>query len=167
MFSTQISKILSRNRHSKSSFLGCYPADRIPRRLEAGPFPHSMVVNMDPHGCAGSHWCALYVNSPSSVEYYDSLADWPPPSPHIADYLSQFNSLHKSDITMQSDTSASCGKHVIYFLVRRSQGIPFENLLEQLLACKSNPDVIVGSFVHKLMDQHTTPSSASFSCAIT
>jgi hypothetical protein len=50
MFSTQISKILSRNRHTKSSFLGCYPADRIPRLGTAVPFPHSIVVNMDPHG---------------------------------------------------------------------------------------------------------------------
>jgi hypothetical protein len=158
MFSSQIGKILSRNSHTRRFFIGCYPSDRIPRLEKNGPFPHCMIVNTDPIGSAGSHWCALYVQSPSAVEFYDSLGDWPPLSTPIGEYLAHFPSVQKSEIALQSDKSSACGKHCIYFLVKRCAGIPFNAIISKLLYNRStkNADAVVSAFVHRLMnnDEH-------------
>jgi hypothetical protein len=106
-----------------------------------------MVVNTDPSGCAGTHWCALYVNSPTHVEYYDSFGDWPPCSPSIADYLVQFDRIHKSESALQSDESSACGKHCIYFLVKRCRGMSFDSIVSELKNFKQKPDMVVSSFV--------------------
>jgi hypothetical protein len=155
MFSKQIGKILSRNSNTKRFFIGCYPSDRIPR-LRNGPFPHCMIVNTDPIGSIGSHWCALYVQSPSTVEFYDSLGDWPPMSKPIAEYLARFPCVQKSDIALQSEKSSACGKHCIYFLVKRCDGIPFKEIISRLYDHTKKPDAIVSAFVHRLMnyDEH-------------
>src|SRR3954468_4773773 len=84
----QIDKVLRRSSTTASTYIGCYPANRVPHIVDR--YPHHMVVNMDPAGFGGSHWCAMFVCSPQLVDYYDSLGDWPPPSEHIQHFLARF-----------------------------------------------------------------------------
>jgi hypothetical protein len=116
-----------------------------------------MIVNTDPLGSAGSHWCALYVQSPSAVEFYDSLGDWPPMSTPIGEYLARFTCVQKSDIALQSDKSSACGKHCIYFLVKRCTGIPFKEIISKLLYNTKNADAVVSAFVYRLMNNDEHP----------
>ena len=113
--------------------------------------PQCMVVNMDTSREAGSHWVALFVHSPLEVDYFDSFADWPPHSEHIRTYLRQFTRVNASDTCLQSDRSAACGKHVIYFLCRRAQGWPLQRIVRHLARCKTHPDRVVSAFARKFI----------------
>jgi hypothetical protein len=110
-----------------------------------------MVVNTDSAGFSGSHWCALFVRSPSRVDFYDSFAEWPTLSKGIADFLSRFQVVEKCDRALQSDESSACGKHCIYFLVNRCNGVSFERILQKLLICKQKSDNVVSAFVRRLL----------------
>jgi hypothetical protein len=153
MYTSEINKILRRNRRTASSYIGCFPADRIPRS-RALVYPHCMVVNTDDSSLPGSHWVAIYVESPIQCDYFDSLAQWPPKSPEIFTYLQQFNQVNRLKEPIQSALSLSCGKHVIYFLHRRCQGWPLLRIVRHLSHCKTDGDRLVSEFVRKFVFDH-------------
>jgi hypothetical protein len=140
----QIDKVLSRSSLTAKTYIGCYPADRIP--LISDRYPHHMVINMDPSGFGGSHWCAVFVCSPQLVDYYDSLGDWPPPSEHIRQFLARFPVVRYTMRQWQTDRSAACGKHAIYFVHRRCAGVSFKQMLEHFARSKVKADRIVCAY---------------------
>ena len=156
MFSHSIAKLLSRNPKTSSYFTGCYPADMIPPKTHHS-YPYCMVVNMDCSGWEGSHWVSIFVESKNNVEYYDSLGDWPPPSPYIENFLAQFPSAGYSKEQVQSAQSSSCGRHAIYFLSHRCSGIftSLDAMLTHFRRCRSNPDIIVNAFVRNLINEQS------------
>jgi hypothetical protein len=109
-----------------------------------------MVVNTDVAAAPGNHWVALFAKSPQEVDYFDSLADWPPTSPEIAEYLQRhYRHVNRVHIPLQSDRSIACGKHVVYFLHRRCQGWPLERIVWHLAHSKSGADRVVSGFVRR------------------
>jgi serine/threonine protein kinase len=149
MFSTKIAKILNRNSFTYPYFIGCFPADKIPR-LKRGPFPHCMVVNTDSSGLEGTHWTAIFVESLQSVEYYDSFGEWPPPF-NIHKFLNHFTKIVYNSLSLQSERSASCGMHVIYYLYKRCRGMSLPQLLNHYKSCVTTPDVISRAFVRSIL----------------
>lgn len=144
MNTKEIDKILDRNSRTHPFYIGCFAADRIPRITR---YPCCMVLNTDPSALEGSHWVAVFVPSPQLVEYFDSLADWPPVSNHIAGFLQRFPDIQRCPMALQSDRSGACGKHVIYFLWRRCQGWSLARICQHLQQCKSGADRLVCAFV--------------------
>jgi len=155
MFSIQIDKILKRNDITGSKYIGCFASDQIPmhENINNNKYPHCMVVNTDSSTKAGSHWIAMYMETPHTVDYYDSLGVWPPSSPHIRRYLENFRFICYNDKQLQTDHSATCGMHAIYFLWKRCSGEfqSIDDMIKHFNTCQSKPDKIVYSFVHSLM----------------
>lgn len=151
MNTLEINKILSRNHVTTSIYQGCFPSDQIPQGIRK--YPHCMVVNVDPSELGGSHWVAIYCLSPLHVEYYDSLGDWPPLSPHISNYLSRFPQIRYNGRELQSSYARSCGRHAIFFLYWRCSGKSFEQIIHFLRFGKSSPDSVVNHFIRaKIFD---------------
>lgn len=147
MYTSEINKILQRNPTTAPTYVGCFPSDRIPS--DRGSYPYCMVINTDRCKLPGTHWLAMYVLSSVECDYYDSLAEWPPRSPHIADYLGRFKTVNRVRHRIQSRMSMSCGKHAIYFLHRRCQGWPLRRIVRHLANCQSGADRLVSGFVRK------------------
>lgn len=150
MNTLEINKILSRNDVTKIYYRGCFASDQLP--IGNYKLPYCMVVNIDPSDSGGTHWVAIYCEKLNSVEYYDSLGIWPPLSQHISDYLSLFTNIHYNTVQLQSSYAKSCGRHVIFFLYNRCNGISFNQIMRFLLAgrrSRSSPDEIVNEFVRK------------------
>uniref|UniRef100_A0A183BRD6 ULP_PROTEASE domain-containing protein n=1 Tax=Globodera pallida TaxID=36090 RepID=A0A183BRD6_GLOPA len=154
MDTIEIDKILRRNHTTRGAYVGCFPADRIPTLTR--PMPHCMVANVDSSSAGGSHWVAIYVQSTHAVDYFDSFADWPPHSPHIHDFLRRFHTVNRNDRALQSDRSASCGKHVIYFLCHRCRdGWTLRRVVAHIVEQKTEPDRLVSAFVRThIFDGH-------------
>uniref|UniRef100_A0A914H3L9 Ubiquitin-like protease family profile domain-containing protein n=1 Tax=Globodera rostochiensis TaxID=31243 RepID=A0A914H3L9_GLORO len=110
-----------------------------------------MVVNTDTSQEVGTHWVALYVQTPSIVDYFDSFADWPPESAEICTFLHRFKHVNRSGACLQSDRSSACGKHVIYFLYRRCRGWSLQQIVQHLRDCKTTPDRLVTGFSRKFI----------------
>lgn len=153
MNNVQIDKVLQRSALTRGKYLGCFAADKIPMNgnnsssSSSNKYPYQMVVNMDTSSSYGSHWVAIHVCSPTHVEYYDSLGDWPPPSPHIHRFLRRFAHCKYSTRQWQSDRSSACGKHAIYFLLRRSAGLSFKDIMQHLAQCKQNADRVFAGYL--------------------
>ena len=61
-----------------SKYLGCIAADEI-HLLKTDKKRYCFIINTDPRGKPGSHWCAVFIDlrdhGSHSVEFYDPLAD--------------------------------------------------------------------------------------------
>jgi hypothetical protein len=147
MNTNQIQKALSRNPHSRSYFLGCYAADRIPLCYE---FPYCLVVNTESSHYRGEHWLAIWVESPRCIEYYDSFGLWPPPL-LITQFLVNFPTTKRNTILLQSPFSRCCGHHALYFILQRSLGRTFTQIIEHLRQSQK-PDSTAYSYVRYHFD---------------
>lgn len=161
MNTLQIDKMLRRSPTTRGTYRGCFAADKIPSDHN-GKYPQHMVVNMDTSNSYGSHWVAIYVCSPDEVEYYDSLGDWPPPSAYIQRFLAHFAHCKYNKWQWQSERSSACGKHAIYFLLRRCAGLSFEEIMRNFTRCKQKADRIVTAFVRtRIFNENDINSDAN------
>ena len=138
----QIDKILNRNPLTKKYYKGCVPSDRIPYTYKYG-FPYCLCVNTDPSYKDGQHWVAFFIISPTKVEYYDSLGEWPPISRPIKNFIRKFSQVEYNDGIIQNPLSSTCGLHAIYFLLQRCRGRSFIAIIEGLLNKKLHADTFV------------------------
>lgn len=150
MNTERINKILERNQTTSPFYLGCFPADKLLEiNSEKLLFPQSFVVNFDPAGYDGSHWVAIYADSPNNVDYYDSLGIWPPLNDDITRFLSKFTHVRFNPYAFQSYRAKSCGKHAIFFLYNRAVGKTLEEILHSLIKSQTTPDRMVDAFVKR------------------
>ena len=152
MNSFEIEKVLKRDHKVNRYFLGCFPANKIPQKpIDVSLYPFCAVVNTDNAGEPGTHWVAIFVPNPSSIEYFDSFAL--PPNESINKYLIQFKNLIASQVVLQTIQSTICGRYVIYFLSKRCRGNSFRSIEKHLSnECKSHPNNVVSSFVYRRFD---------------
>lgn len=137
MFSTQINKILERVPH----FIGCFPRDKLPEIIRR---PASLIVNTDPSTEPGEHWVAIHIDE--SAEYFDSYG-LPPHHKEIIDYLED-NSLDgkiaMNHVTLQTPGfSVTCGHYATLFVVFKSEGHTFEEMLNLFTRNTFLNDIIV------------------------
>lgn len=106
-----LSKILSR---SHINFLGVFPKDLLPS-FQNIKFPACLVSNTDPSSKPGTHWVAIYLESPTIIEFFDSYGL------HPSVYGFTFSVVKYNHSQLQSLTSNLCGQYCIYYLYKRSR----------------------------------------------
>lgn len=146
MDSNEIDKLLRHHQMTRRYYIGCFGSDQIP--TSSVNYPHCMVVNTDRAGMIGEHWIAVFVVDAQRAEYYDSFGQWPPVE-NIDNYLAHFKYIENNHHAFQSQYSGSCGRHAIYFLIRRCSGMRFSEIMHHLKQCKSTPDSIVCAYVRR------------------
>jgi hypothetical protein len=109
--------------------MGVYPSDRIPRTIAR--FPTSFVINSDKFGESGEHWLGIFIPNRFSVEYFDTFARQKAPAP-IDRFLKLFPKQLRNPKKIQLDFETSCGPHVIYFIIQRSRGRDFGQIMSDL-----------------------------------
>lgn len=148
MDSKQITRILTANRSTHSTFLGCFPCDLLPSPVGLNK-PSTLIVNLDPHHLKGSHWVAIYADNQQKAIYFDSLAL--PIKPVIAKFFHEFNHVVKNSHPFQSVFSNACAHYCICFVYFISTGYTFKNFLD-LLEHSIDSDLFVKNFVNKIVD---------------
>lgn len=138
-----------RNPVTRKCYRGCYAADQIP---PPPPHPYDrypccMVINTARGASPGEHWVAVFLVSERHVEYFDSLAEWPPQSPYIGHYLAQFPQIDHNGgeavRPVQNPLRATCGAHVCYFIYARCLGQSFSSIVQRLTRLGSAADRFV------------------------
>ena len=144
MNSNDIEKILSNL--MKQFFRGVYPSDaRFPHQA---PYPFGFVVNTDPYGSIGKHWQAIWVVNNNNVEFFDSFGD--EPKGNVKSFLNKFTKNIKNTKKIQSNNEISCGPFVMYYLLQRTLGTPFQNIINTLRKYPYK-DSFVKLFVYNLI----------------
>jgi hypothetical protein len=104
---------------SERHFLGVFASDELPVIKTR---PCALILNLDPKGKPGSHWCAIYFDENNGGEYYDPLGF--PPIHRVHRYLlkNARDGVVYNQHPIQSFFSVSCGEFCVNFVKRRLQG---------------------------------------------
>lgn len=113
----------------------------------------SIIVNNEPSTSPGMHWIALHKPQHANVvEFFDSFAL---PTKFYGKEIQCFlqkngTYVETSTAQYQSDLSNVCGNFCLYFLVLRSKGVSFTNVLSSFsLTNLKHNDELVTHFVSK------------------
>lgn len=148
MNTTQIRKIMLEDPITQKSFMGVFPSDRIPSRIEK--YPACFILNTDPSTHSGSHWLACFISTPNQLHFFDSYGNTPNfyEGP-IADYATRFRSVFSNPMILQSQVSGVCGHYCVYFLHFKCRGLSLKKILSGFSMKKLCNDQRVYNFVTK------------------
>lgn len=142
----EINQILRSHFRTKNLFLESVPCDSGPSNKQT--YPYALVMNTDFSGGRGIHWVAIFAISEKSVEYFDSYGM--PPNKCISAFLKKFDTVKRNHIRLQSYLSSVCGHYCIYFIVRRSYGESFENIIKGLKDLGDIRDSYIREYTNQL-----------------
>ena len=118
------------------------------RFIDEGPF--AIICNNEPDTQAGMHCLGLYSEPNSTnVEFFDSFAM---PIEFYGEYFTRFcermgKTLTFSKCQLQSNFSSYCGQYCLYFLIHRSRGSTFPDIIQRFSDNLQENDRIVSDFV--------------------
>lgn len=144
MDSRTIDQILRRNKVTRLLYEGCFPSDMLPRPTR---YPMALVANLDPASLPGSHWVAIYAESPAKAYYFCPFGD--PPKGNLLRYLSIFSDVTRNKCVFQPLDSVACGYFAMYVVYHLCLGLSFPEVLSRL-SHSSNPDLMVQLFIKEL-----------------
>ena len=127
MDTQQITQVLSTNNITKNAYLGTFPCDKLPTKIDRIPF--AVVVNTDVHTKPGTHWTAIYLPSVKEpIEYFDSYGG-EPTNKYIVKFLKMVDQYSYNSRRVQHLFSTACGQHCIYFISNRCKGMSYNNIM--------------------------------------
>jgi len=148
MDTQQIIEILSKNVKTKHSFLGVFASDQLPSTIPH--YPVCFVANTDKSSEEGSHWVAFYVNSPTSICFFDSYGN--PPmyfEGGISRYVEYYEDLEFNPMRLQSNVTSVCGQYCIYYLYAKCNDCSLNDILLSFIPNQLCNDRKVHHFVTK------------------
>jgi hypothetical protein len=110
-------------------------------------YPYGFVVNTDPIGKPGQHWQGVWVQDSRHAEFFDSYGTIP--KSYVKTFLEKFEHIKSTKTKLQDTHEISCGPFVIYYLVKKSLGLSFENIINSLASKRFN-DTYVKLFVYNI-----------------
>lgn len=148
MNTIQLRRILSGDKFTRKSFIDIFPSNYLPN--EISKYPSCFVVNVDTSSEPGSHWLALYISTPNSIEFFDSYGNAPTYyEGFISDFVSKYPLVNYNPMVLQSNISAVCGHYCVYFLYFKCRGQSLKRLLSTFVTKSICNDKRVYDFVLK------------------
>jgi len=133
MLSTEFFKIFESFPNFKASFLGCFSADNLPKKIKTNCF---CIINTDISTGAGIHWYVIFRYSYRTLELFDSLGVDESKKDFIKQNLkiSGVKEVEYNSTQFQKNDTDTCGHFVIYFIVNRLYNLDhsFHDLLEEI-----------------------------------
>lgn len=137
MNTLQITKVLSNNRLTRSSFRGVYAADMIPKRVYNKPA--SYVINTDPSYHPGTHWVAVHFPVRGAAEFFDSFGRAPFDKRFTKFLLNNSKTYIYNAVELQDRTSLMCGKYCCLYILGRCSGNTMKTFVNHFI--KNMPKV--------------------------
>ena len=129
MNSKKIAQLTQRCKYLRPIFIGVYARDTLPTKRLSKRKSWALIVNLDTHLEAGSHWVAIYMPRKSNyIEYWDSTGR-PPRHTTIWNFLNQRDRCYFNNIRLQSSYTTTCGQYCLFFLCSRVHGLTRKEIL--------------------------------------
>ena len=136
----QLLNILKKDKDTLKTFIGVFPKDRLPLRLN---YPCCFILNTQRSYQQGEHWLAVYADEHQNVDFFDSYG-------HSPNYFNLENYLKKisrnyfhNTIQLQSYSSQICGYYCVLFLLYRSKGFSLKDFQEKFSKNSNLNDFII------------------------
>jgi hypothetical protein len=162
MDTVKINNILGQLPETRSTYLGCYPCNRIPYPWK---FPSSVIANVESAQAKGSHWVAIFMPTPYKAYYFDSLGSLPNPCIRHC-LLIKFKKVLYNTLRIQALTSDKCGLYVIIYVYFLSIGMNFNQFLK-MINLEPYSDIFVSHLIQKIIEKfYFWKNKNSFFCEI-
>ena len=146
----ELNAALSRHRHTRQSFIGCFAIDNLPEAI--WKFPSCLICNTTTLREGGDHWILLIFPGPSHTsEFFDSLGRAPN---HYSDKFVEVLNLNGDGFIynktrLQSEFSTSCGPFTAFIADMRNIGYTLETAVSKLSSTdlESNDGVVDRYFI--------------------
>ena len=127
-------------------YLGTFALDEL-EGFNIRVLPSILVVNLDYRGNQGTHWIGIAIYH-KDVYICDSLGKlMPTPTfpKELVNFLHIITHNRRTHVTkqLQSDTSITCGKFVMYFVYKLSTGSSFKSFLSSFGENHALNDVLI------------------------
>jgi hypothetical protein len=108
------------------------------------------IINTDISTEPGKHWLAVYLSD--TPEVFDSLGNKPSFYGRDLEYLLVNNgpSYMYNTLRLQADGTDVCGQYCIYYVIMRTFGFTFRNVINSFTNNKLCNDTFVDNFVKRL-----------------
>lgn len=147
MNTEQIRKVIKRDSTTQRKFQGVFAENCLPQEIEF--YPSGFIVNSDPDTKPGTHWLAFYFTTPEHGEFYDSFGRRP--DFYSKKFVTFLNKNSQSWIynkkELQSNITAVCGEHCIFYLMHRTRGVNMHSIVNLFSLDKQKNDQLVYKFV--------------------
>jgi hypothetical protein len=149
MNSQQLYNVLKQEIFSKKNFGEILAINEIPNKISY--FPTWLIINNESSYELGGHWIALYFkNEKMPADFFDSFAkEAITYNDKITKLLFTHHNIFQSiDKPIQAKNSNTCGLFVLYFLIHRMRGKPFEKIIHNFSTNNlAQNDKIVKDFI--------------------
>jgi len=123
--SQQLHWLVRTDRRLRPSFLGVFPADRLPPTHSPGA---GLIVNTDLADQPGTHWVAMYWDGDGRAEFFDSYGQTPQSyHPSWRNYLGR--ECRYTTRSLQSPQTTVCGHYCLYYLSQRVRGRSLKDIV--------------------------------------
>ncbi len=139
----QLEDAVRADREANRHFLGAFAADILPDTIRK---PACLIANTDILENPGKHWVAFYFPEKGIPEFFDSSGH----DPGFFGFDSWLKRQCKEYIynrkMLQGRNSDVCGAYVLYYLFRRSRGVPMNVIAEDFGKDLDTNDIKIAKF---------------------
>ena len=133
MNAKQIFQGLKTNQITSKYIRGVFPLNLLEKHGPVVPYTdNAYICNTAVDSHPGQHWVAIFIDTNSRGEYFDSYGL--PPNPVFARFLNTHcREWIWNDVTFQSPFTAVCGQYCMYFVYCKSCGYSMREIANNLL----------------------------------
>ena len=146
MNSVEIENIISFNVRTQEQFLGVFALDEIPKEMKTYT---SAIINCCPSHLKGIHWCAIYQNSNTEIEFFDSFGFPPSHYNFIKNLPSNVRKVYNNK-QLQSPLSNVCGYYCLFYSWKKNHGYRLEDITHHFSKDYAYNDFFVKSEVQNI-----------------
>ena len=146
MDTNQIREILKSDKLTKSSFLGVYARDMLPK-TSSPRYPFCCVANTEPSESPGEHWVAMYFDAEGRGEFFCSYGSTPRQGEFDRFLRRNSSNWIYNDSCLQSTDSLVCGHYCIFYLHYKCLGYSMFSIVQMFSNNRRGNDHIVSKFV--------------------
>ena len=122
MDTLQLLKNINSDKTSKKYFIGVFPRDLLPTKIN---YPSSFIVNTDNSNKRGEHWLAIYVDGHRKLDFFDPMG-LPPVFYGLDGYINNIaDSYQFNKMQFQNIFSDYCGFYCLLFIFIKSRNKNF------------------------------------------
>jgi hypothetical protein len=141
MYTSELIKLLKKDKYSRKSFCGVVPYDKLPmKRIRR---PCSFIINTQKSTEPGEHWIAIYLPRRGEIEYFDSYG-FKPTIDKIYKLIHLNGKIYiHNNKTIQGVDSKNCGLFTLFYIYFRARGYSMKQYLKFFITNKTHNDMLI------------------------
>ena len=141
MNTEQLKCAINCDTYMKKYIIGVFARDQIPHHVL--PTPYGYIVNTDKSDQQGTHWLAVYVESSTKMEFFDSYG-------HSPQFYNFDHKMLYNTKKLQSVYTNVCGHYCLFYLANRCRNISLKDIVHTFSSDYTKNDYYVSAYIENV-----------------